>query len=147
MKALAHALYFGILGSYLGGIFVAAAVRSDASNFATQLMLAFIVGIGIWPFAVLFGGIPAATTGLIYWTLKKRTKMIALGRIRVALIMFLVGGVCAGIFWLVVAQSSPKKVFDAFVFFVFPGGGASAICALLLQPSAPSPNKALAQDV
>lgn len=147
MKALAHALYFGILGPYFGGIFVAATnLRSDASNFATQLILAVVVGIGIWPVAVLFGGIPATTTGLIYWALKTRTRMIALGRIRVALIMFIVGGMCAGFFWLVIDQPlSQKKVVDAFVFFVFPGGGASAICALLLQPRARPPNKVLEQ--
>ena len=108
---------------------------SDPARAITELLAAFGAPIVMWPFAILFGGIPAAITGLIYWNLKKRVDMVALGRLRVALIMFGVGAVVAGLFGLVLSGFEL-----AGAMFALPGGAASATLALLLHPGASLPD-------
>jgi hypothetical protein len=140
MKALGHVLFFGFLGPLFAGLamLVSAGISSvvrhlpnDPSEAARLLLLSASAGLAIWPVAVLFGGIPAAITGVIYWALKARTNMVALGLIRTVLIMFIVGAIAAGIFAILFADT-PRILLT----LVLAGGVASSICSFLLRPRA-----------
>lgn len=141
MRAFAYAAFYGIYGPLFAVLVLVVTAlmsglgeRADALDLLLGLPALVSISFGMYFFALVFGILPAATTGLVYWWLSGLPFVARLPSLTRVVLMSLVGGSVVALFILCFG-GAPSEVFseDALLLFVIPGMIAASLCTFLVN--------------
>lgn len=122
--------YFALLGPLVGfiGLTLMNGVQESGLSFsglAESLFFGAVFGVALWALALLFGGVPAAVTGLVYWACRRQLSGFG-WRIALPILAGPTGAALSAL-WVYFALE------EDWLEFVVAGGLAAVVCALIAE--------------
>lgn len=122
--------YFALLGPLVGFIGLTLATRAQDgglvfSGFFESLLFGAVFGVALWALALLFGGVPASATGIVYWACRRQLKGIG-WRIALPILAGPVGAALSAL-WVNVALDEEWHE------FIVAGGIAAVVCGTVSE--------------